>query len=112
MKINNEQREFIQKALKILYYEEFVLFTEVNKDKQRVFRLKDQASINLGDIESEEFATLGAVLDRLNCYHGDFFDEDDAEDAELLAFLKNDDATEFLYGFTVDNYEQYNRLIA
>ena len=71
-----------------------------------MFRLKDEIDGNLDNIEAEEFDTLGAVLDRLDSYHEDYLDKYDPEDAELIEFLQNDKAADFLCGFTAKDYER------
>lgn len=63
-------------ALEIIDFEEFTLFID---EDEGMYRLQDNQGANLGDIESDTFYTLGAVIDRMQIYHQDYFYEDATE---------------------------------
>lgn len=60
-------------AVMIMESEGFEL--EIGKDENgdNVFKLVDNESANLGDIESDEFYDLATVIDRLEGYHNDYY---------------------------------------
>ena len=60
-------------AVMIIESEDFEL--EIGKDENgdNVFKLVDNESANLGDIESDEFHDLATVIDRLEGYHNDYY---------------------------------------
>lgn len=60
-------------AVMIMESEGFDL--EIGKDENgdNVFKLVDNESANLGDIESDEFYDLATVIDRLEGYHNDYY---------------------------------------
>lgn len=51
---------------------EFELMIDINKDMESIFRLRDMQEANLGNIEQEEFYSLGDIIDRLDIYHNDY----------------------------------------
>ncbi len=63
-------------AVMIIESEDFEL--EIGKDENgdNVFKLVDNNSANLGDIESDEFYDLATVIDRLENYHNDYYFKD------------------------------------
>ena len=100
----------VNTALAIISLEEFSLATKTNDNGDRVFVLYDFQGANLGNIENEEFYTLGAVLDRLDIYHRDYIEpSEEADDPgvpEYCEFLKNDEAIGYLSDFTAYQYDK------
>ena len=60
-------------ALMIIESEDFELEIDRDEDGNKVFKLVDDNSANLGDIESDEFYNLATVIDRLETYHDDYY---------------------------------------
>lgn len=60
-------------AKMIIESEDFELIIDKDKDGDKVFKLVDNNSANLGDIESDEFYDLASVIDRLEAYHDDYY---------------------------------------
>lgn len=57
---------------KMLDVYEFELLIDINEDRESVFKLKDMLKANLGNIEQEEFYSLGDIINRLDIYHNDY----------------------------------------
>lgn len=60
-------------AMMIIESEDFELKVDKDEDGNKVFKLVDDNSVNLGDIESDEFYNLATVIDRLEIYHDDYY---------------------------------------
>lgn len=60
-------------AKMIIESEDFELEIDKDVNGDKVFKLVDDNSVNLGDIESDEFYNLATVIDRLETYHDDYY---------------------------------------
>lgn len=60
-------------AVMIIESEDFELKIDKDENGDNVFKLVDNESANLGDIESDEFYDLATVIDRLENYHSDYY---------------------------------------
>lgn len=69
---NEKKVAIINFFLELLNVYEFSLEIDVNSDSENIFKLKDIQGGNLGEIEQEEFLTLGDILERMDAYHNDY----------------------------------------
>ena len=114
--INNIKKgivvDFFRKIMK--QYELEISIVE-NAEKEEVFKINDLQGGNLGNIESEEFKTLGDIIDRLDAYHNDYiysaFEEDKPSEWEITAkkFLESNYVAEVLSLTDPKLYKDYRK---
>lgn len=72
MTLNNEQKKkYISLFSDIISIEEF----ELVRYKNGLWGVHDLQGANLGGIESDSFDTIAQILDRMEIYHIDYFEE-------------------------------------
>lgn len=90
MTLNNEQnKKYISLFSDIISIEEF----ELVRYKNGLWGVHDLQGANLGGIESDSFDTIAQILDRMEIYHIDYFEE------SILNY------------FEIENFENYIDLV-
>lgn len=106
-----EKRKIVFTVLEILQIEGLQLLSK-EANGHKVFALRDMTGVNAENIESEIFASLGEIMDRLDMYHRDYIYSRDSEKNKYERFLEDRTVKETLLGLTVEVFDAEVEAIA
>ena len=75
MNYRDIKQKIIEFFNQILEVYDFRIMIDINENSENIFRLIDIQNGNLGNIEEEEFYTMGDIINRLDSYHKDYIYE-------------------------------------